>query len=62
MFSIIGLMIVFGAVIGGFPMEHGNLPALIRPAELLIVGGSAIGTLLVANRQNCPIGSLWKAH
>jgi hypothetical protein len=40
---------VFGAVIGGFLMEHGKMPVLIQPAELLIIGGSAIGTLLVAN-------------
>jgi chemotaxis protein MotA len=49
MFSIIGIVVVFGAVLGGFLMEHGKLPVLIQPAELLIIGGSAIGTLLVAN-------------
>src|SRR5580658_525291 len=49
MFSIIGLVIVFGAVIGGFLMEHGKMLVLMQPAELLIIGGSAIGTLLVAN-------------
>jgi chemotaxis protein MotA len=30
-------------------MEHGKMPVLIQPAELIIIGGSAIGTLLVAN-------------
>lgn len=49
MFAIIGIVIVFGAVIGGFLMEKGQLPVLIQPAELLIIGGAAIGTLLVAN-------------
>src|SRR3984885_8350637 len=49
MFSIIGIVVVFGAVIGGFLMEKGKMPVLIQPAELLIIGGSAIGTLLVAN-------------
>jgi chemotaxis protein MotA len=49
MFSIIGIVLVFGAVLGGFLMEHGKMPVLIQPAELLIIGGSAIGTLLVAN-------------
>lgn len=49
MFSIIGIVIVFGAVLGGFLMEHGKMPVLIQPAELIIIGGSAIGTLLVAN-------------
>jgi chemotaxis protein MotA len=49
MFSIIGIVLVFGAVVGGFLMEHGKLPVLAQPAELLIIGGSAIGTLLAAN-------------
>jgi chemotaxis protein MotA len=30
-------------------MEHGNLKVLLQPAELLIIGGAALGTLLVAN-------------
>src|ERR1035441_5553589 len=30
-------------------MEKGHLAVLIQPAELLILGGAAIGTLLVAN-------------
>ena len=49
MFSIIGIVVVIGAVIGGYLMEHGNLKVLIQPAELVIIGGAAIGTLLIAN-------------
>jgi chemotaxis protein MotA len=49
MFAIVGILIVFGAVIGGFLMEKGHIEVLIQPAELLILGGAAIGTLLVAN-------------
>lgn len=49
MFSIIGIVVVFGAIIGGFLMEKGKMPVLVQPAELLIIGGSALGTLLVAN-------------
>jgi len=49
MFTIIGIVVVFGAVIGGFLMEHGNLKVLIQPAELVTIGGAAIGTLLIAN-------------
>ena len=49
MFSIIGIVVVFGAVIGGFLMEKGKMPVLVQPAELIIIGGSALGTLLVAN-------------
>ncbi|MFZ0704818.1 MAG: flagellar motor stator protein MotA [Candidatus Korobacteraceae bacterium] len=49
MFAIIGMLVVLAAVIGGFLMEHGPIRVLIQPAELLIIGGAAIGTLLVAN-------------
>jgi len=49
MFAIIGIIIVFGCVAAGYLMEHGNIRVLIQPAELLIIGGAAIGTLLVAN-------------
>jgi chemotaxis protein MotA len=49
MFAIIGIILVFGAVIGGFLMEKGHLAVLAQPAELLIIVGAATGTLLVAN-------------
>jgi chemotaxis protein MotA len=49
MFGIIGIVIVFGAVIGGYLMEHGNLKVLLQPAELLIIGGAGAGTVLIAN-------------
>lgn len=49
MFSIIGMLVVLGAIIGGFLMERGKLLVLMQPAELVIIGGAAIGTLLVAN-------------
>ena len=49
MFAIIGIIVVFGAIIAGYKMEHGNLKVLLQPAELIIIGGAAVGTLLVAN-------------
>lgn len=49
MFVIIGVVVVFGAVVAGYLMEHGNLKVLVQPAELVIIGGAAIGTVLVAN-------------
>jgi len=49
MFSIVGILIVFGAVIGGFLMEKGPLAVLMQPSELVIIGGAAIGTMLAAN-------------
>src|SRR5271155_3621116 len=49
MFTVIGIVVVFGAVIGGYLMEHGNIKVLIQPAELVTIGGAAVGTLLIAN-------------
>lgn len=49
MFAIIGILVVFGAVVGGYLMEKGPLMVLVQPAELLIIGGAAIGTILIAN-------------
>jgi chemotaxis protein MotA len=49
MFVIIGIVVVFGAVLAGYLMERGNLKVLMQPAELVIIGGAAIGTVLVAN-------------
>ncbi len=49
MFSIIGIVVVIGAIMGGYLMEHGNVKVLIQPAELIIIGGAAIGTVLIAN-------------
>jgi chemotaxis protein MotA len=49
MFAILGILVVFAAVIGGFLMEKGHMGVLLQPAELLIIAGAAAGTLLVAN-------------
>jgi len=48
-FILIGIIVVFGSIVAGYLMEHGNLHVLLQPAELLIIGGAAIGTLLIAN-------------
>lgn len=49
MLSIVGILIVLGAIVGGYLMEHGNLKVLIQPAELVIIFGAAVGTVIVAN-------------
>ncbi len=49
MFAIVGIVVVFGAVLGGYLMEHGNIRVLLQPAELVIIAGAAAGTVLIAN-------------
>jgi chemotaxis protein MotA len=47
MFVIIGAAIVLAGVLGGFMIEGGPLAVLIQPVEFMIIGGAAIGSLLV---------------
>jgi chemotaxis protein MotA len=49
MMMILGIVVVFGSIVAGYLMEHGNLMVLMQPAELVIIGGAAAGTALVAN-------------
>jgi chemotaxis protein MotA len=49
MFAIIGIVVVIGAILAGYLMEHGPLLVLLQPAELIIIGGAALGTLLIGN-------------
>ena len=58
MLAILGVVVVFFAVLGGFLLEHGNLLVLMQPAELLIVGGAAIGIVMVANPPDV-IRKMW---
>jgi chemotaxis protein MotA len=48
MLSIVGAVIVCICVFGGFILEGGNIAALVQPIELLIIGGAAAGSLVIA--------------
>jgi len=52
MFLFIGALVVLGGVLGGYTLHGGNLLALHQPSELLIIGGAAIGALLIATPLN----------
>ena len=58
MFSIIGILVVIGSVLGGFLMEKGKLPVLVQPSEFLTIVGSALGTVLAANPMHVLKGVL----
>jgi chemotaxis protein MotA len=47
MIVIFGALVVLGSVAGGFLMEGGNLKALLHLSELVIIGGSGLGALII---------------
>jgi chemotaxis protein MotA len=49
MFVLIGLGVVFGSVIVGYTMHHGHLGVLMQISEFIIIGGAAMGSMLVGN-------------
>ena len=49
MLVIVGLVIVFGAVIGGYVMHHGQLATLVQVNEFIIIGGAGLGAMVIAN-------------
>ncbi len=49
MLTIIGFVIVIATVFGGYLMEGGHIHVLIQPVELLIIGGAAMGSLLISS-------------
>lgn len=46
---VIGMVIVFGCLLGGFAAMGGHIGVLWQPFEYVIILGSAIGTFFVAN-------------
>jgi chemotaxis protein MotA len=58
MIVIVGLIVVFGAVLGGFTLAGGHVGALIQPAELVTIGGSALGAMIVMSPKKVLIDML----
>lgn len=51
MFVVIGLVVVLGCIAGGYLMEHGHFSVLFQPAELVIIGGAALGTFIIGSSK-----------
>lgn len=49
MFVLIGLLVVFGSILGGYTMHHGKVGVLIQVSEFIIIGGAALGALVIGN-------------
>jgi chemotaxis protein MotA len=48
MLLIVGSVVVLAAIVAGYLMEGGALMALFQPAELVIIGGAALGSMLIS--------------
>ncbi len=49
MLVIVGYLVVFLSVFGGYSLMGGHLAALLQPVELLIIGGAAVGAFICGN-------------
>lgn len=45
----IGTIIAFASILGGYAVMGGHLDVIWQPWEFVIIGGSAIGTFIIAN-------------
>ncbi|TCS64242.1 flagellar motor stator protein MotA [Varunaivibrio sulfuroxidans] len=58
MLFIVGIVVVIGAVIGGFMGAGGHLVVLWQPLEFVIIFGAAIGAFLISNPKSVITGTL----
>ncbi|USQ14633.1 flagellar motor stator protein MotA [Legionella lytica] len=52
MLILLGYVVVLVCVFGGFALGGGHLAAVYQPIELLIIGGAAVGALIVGNSMS----------
>ncbi|MEQ8403910.1 MAG: flagellar motor stator protein MotA [Oceanicaulis sp.] len=51
MFQIVGVLVVFGMVFGGFMLAGGNFTIILKalPFEMMMIMGAAVGAFLIGN-------------
>ncbi|GAB4328284.1 MAG: flagellar motor stator protein MotA [Candidatus Zixiibacteriota bacterium] len=49
MTAFAGLAVVASAVVGGYIMAGGHLLVLVQPAEFIIIGGAAVGAMIIGS-------------
>lgn len=58
MFVIVGAVLVLGSMLVGYMMHGGQIGVLIQINEFIIIGGCAIGSLLIANPLSVVKGAI----
>jgi chemotaxis protein MotA len=60
MFVIIGAVVVLASIIVGFTMAGGQLVVLFQISEFIVIGGAALGAMLIGNPPSM-IGEIFKS-
>jgi chemotaxis protein MotA len=47
--ALVGILLVLGAIAGGFTMAGGHFMVLIQPSEFVVIIGAAVGTLITSS-------------
>ena len=55
MFVLIGLAIVVGSILAGYTMHGGKVGALMQYTEFIIIGGSALGSVVIGYTHKAAI-------
>ena len=58
MFFIVGILMVFGSVLGGYVAADGHLGVLWQPFEFVIIFGAMIGAFIIGNAKPVLTGAL----
>jgi chemotaxis protein MotA len=60
MFPLLGFLVIFVMVFGGYKLAGGHFAILIKalPFELMIIGGAASGIFLIANPREVIVGTV----
>lgn len=60
MIILIGTIIVFGSVLGGFMIAGGHVGALMHISEFIVIGGAALGALVIMSPKKVLVDLLKK--
>lgn len=53
---ILGIIVIFASMIGGFVLSGGQVMALFQPKEVLIICGASLGAMIIGNPLSVSIG------
>ncbi len=56
MVVILGAVIVLASVLGGFTMAGGNVASLLHVSEFIVIGGAALGAMVIMAPKSVLIG------